>query len=162
MCEVTIHMADGYARAIGAVGVCAATTVPGASDFVTGLYTAQMDSIPILAITGQNVTAQLGRGAFQVSVLYGRVVRCGHVQYSRRRSVMSDLKGKAPTILKEFIGIVHRGKIFCFFLRRLQFEVPSAGALACWLHMGAKEQQILQTLMPSHGPRATLIECLRR
>jgi len=54
-----------YARAINTVGVCAATSGPGASNFVTGLYTAQVDSIPILAITGQNVRAQLGREAFQ-------------------------------------------------------------------------------------------------
>lgn len=63
--EGAIHMADGYARSIGTVGVCAATSGPGASNFVTGLYTAQVDSIPILAITGQNVKAQLGREAFQ-------------------------------------------------------------------------------------------------
>ena len=63
--EGAIHMADGYARAINTVGVCAATSGPGASNFVTGLYTAQVDSIPILAITGQNVRAQLGREAFQ-------------------------------------------------------------------------------------------------
>jgi tartronate-semialdehyde synthase len=47
------------------VGVCSATSGPGASNFVTGLYTAQVDSIPILAITGQNVKAQLDREAFQ-------------------------------------------------------------------------------------------------
>jgi len=63
--EGAIHMADGYARAINTVGVCAATSGPGASNFVTGLYTAQVDSIPVLAITGQNVRAQLGREAFQ-------------------------------------------------------------------------------------------------
>jgi tartronate-semialdehyde synthase len=63
--ESAIHMADGYARALGTVGVCAATSGPGASNFVTGLYTAQVDSIPILAITGQNVRAQLDREAFQ-------------------------------------------------------------------------------------------------
>ncbi len=63
--EGAIHMADGYARAIGTVGVCAATSGPGASNFVTGLYTAQVDSIPLLAITGQNVKAQLNREAFQ-------------------------------------------------------------------------------------------------
>ena len=63
--ESAIHMADGYARAIGEVGVCAATSGPGASNFVTGLYTAQVDSIPVLAITGQNVRAQLEREAFQ-------------------------------------------------------------------------------------------------
>jgi tartronate-semialdehyde synthase len=63
--EGAIHMADGYARAVGQVGVCASTSGPGASNFVTGLYTAQVDSIPVLAITGQNVKAQLGREAFQ-------------------------------------------------------------------------------------------------
>jgi len=63
--ESAIHMADGYARSIGTVGVCAATSGPGASNFVTGLYTAQVDSIPLLAITGQNVRAQLDREAFQ-------------------------------------------------------------------------------------------------
>lgn len=63
--ESAIHMADGYARAIGTVGLCAATSGPGASNFVTGLYTAQVDSIPILAITGQNVRSQLDREAFQ-------------------------------------------------------------------------------------------------
>jgi tartronate-semialdehyde synthase len=63
--EGAIHMADGYARAVNAIGVCVSTSGPGASNFVTGLYTAQVDSIPILAITGQNVRAQLGREAFQ-------------------------------------------------------------------------------------------------
>ena len=63
--EGAIHMADGYARAIGTVGVCAATSGPGASNFITGLYTAQVDSIPLLALTGQNVRSQLGREAFQ-------------------------------------------------------------------------------------------------
>lgn len=72
--ESAIHMADGYARAIGTVGVCAATSGPGASNFVTGLYTAQADSIPILAITGQNVRAQLDREAFQ-AVNIAEIVR---------------------------------------------------------------------------------------
>ena len=63
--ESAIHMADGYARALNTVGVCAATSGPGASNFVTGLYTAQVDSIPLLALTGQNVRAQLDREAFQ-------------------------------------------------------------------------------------------------
>jgi thiamine pyrophosphate-dependent acetolactate synthase large subunit-like protein len=63
--EGAIHAADGYARAIGTVGICAATSGPGASNFVTGLYTAQVDSIPLIAITGQNVRSQLGKEAFQ-------------------------------------------------------------------------------------------------
>jgi tartronate-semialdehyde synthase len=64
--EGAIHMADGYARAINTVGVCVATSGPGASNFVTGLYTAQADSIPILAITGQNVRAQLAGSLWAV------------------------------------------------------------------------------------------------
>ena len=59
------HAADGYARASGKVGVCIATSGPGATNLVTGLATAFMDSIPVVAITGQVDTALLGRDAFQ-------------------------------------------------------------------------------------------------
>ncbi len=59
------HAADGYARASGKVGVCIATSGPGATNLVTGLGTAFMDSIPVVAITGQVDTALLGRDAFQ-------------------------------------------------------------------------------------------------
>jgi len=59
------HMADGYARASGAVGVCMATSGPGATNLVTGLATAMLDSIPIVAITGQVSSKVLGSDAFQ-------------------------------------------------------------------------------------------------
>ncbi len=59
------HAADGYARASGKVGVCVATSGPGATNLVTGIATAFMDSIPIVAITGQVDTSLLGRDAFQ-------------------------------------------------------------------------------------------------
>nr|WP_199883727.1 biosynthetic-type acetolactate synthase large subunit [Massilibacillus massiliensis] len=59
------HAADGYARASGKVGVCMATSGPGATNLVTGLATAFMDSVPVVAITGQVETALLGRDAFQ-------------------------------------------------------------------------------------------------
>ena len=59
------HAADGYARASGKVGVCIATSGPGATNLVTGLATAFMDSIPVVAITGQVDTKSLGRDAFQ-------------------------------------------------------------------------------------------------
>lgn len=59
------HAADGYARATGKVGVCMATSGPGATNLVTGIATAFMDSIPIVAITGQVDTNLLGRDAFQ-------------------------------------------------------------------------------------------------
>jgi acetolactate synthase I/II/III large subunit len=59
------HMADGYARASGRVGVCMATSGPGATNLVTGLATAMLDSIPIIAITGQVSSKVLGSDAFQ-------------------------------------------------------------------------------------------------
>ena len=59
------HAADGYARATGRVGVCIATSGPGATNLVTGLATAYMDSIPMVAVTGQVDIAMLGRDAFQ-------------------------------------------------------------------------------------------------
>lgn len=60
-----IHAADGYARASGNVGVCIATSGPGATNIVTGLATAYLDSIPVVAITGQVGVNMLGRDSFQ-------------------------------------------------------------------------------------------------
>lgn len=59
------HMADGYARVTGKVGVCLATSGPGATNLVTGIATAYMDSSPILAITGQVPSTMIGNDAFQ-------------------------------------------------------------------------------------------------
>ncbi len=59
------HMADGYARATGKVGVCLATSGPGATNLVTGIATAYMDSIPMVALTGQVRTSVIGNDAFQ-------------------------------------------------------------------------------------------------
>ena len=59
------HAADGYTRATGKVGVCLATSGPGATNLVTGIATAYMDSIPIIAITGQVPTSLLGKDSFQ-------------------------------------------------------------------------------------------------
>ncbi|NLH98625.1 MAG: biosynthetic-type acetolactate synthase large subunit [Chthonomonadales bacterium] len=65
------HMADGYARATGGVGVCLATSGPGATNLVTGLATAYMDSIPVVAITGQVRTHAIGKDAFQEADITG-------------------------------------------------------------------------------------------
>jgi len=65
------HMADGYARACGKPGVVFATSGPGALNLVTGLCTAYMDSVPMVAITGQVNSAQVGRDAFQESDVIG-------------------------------------------------------------------------------------------
>ncbi|WP_295236802.1 biosynthetic-type acetolactate synthase large subunit [Veillonella sp.] len=65
------HEADGYARATGKCGVCLATSGPGATNLVTGLMTAHMDSVPVLAITGQVGRSLLGKDAFQESDIVG-------------------------------------------------------------------------------------------
>ncbi len=65
------HAADGYARATGKVGVCIATSGPGATNLVTGIATAYMDSIPIVAITGQVKTSLIGNDAFQEADVTG-------------------------------------------------------------------------------------------
>jgi acetolactate synthase-1/2/3 large subunit len=59
------HMADGYARSTGRVGVCVATSGPGATNLITGLATAYMDSVPVVAITGQVLRSSIGRDWFQ-------------------------------------------------------------------------------------------------
>ena len=63
--QAAVHAADGYARATGKVGVCIATSGPGATNTVTGLATARFDSIPIVCITGQVIRSLIGNDAFQ-------------------------------------------------------------------------------------------------
>jgi acetolactate synthase-1/2/3 large subunit len=65
------HAADGYARASGKVGVCIATSGPGATNLVTGLATAMMDSVPVIAITGQVPRGAIGKDAFQETDITG-------------------------------------------------------------------------------------------
>ncbi len=65
------HAADGYARATGKVGVCFATSGPGATNLVTGIATAHMDSIPMVVITGQVARAAIGTDAFQETDIFG-------------------------------------------------------------------------------------------
>lgn len=65
------HAADGYARATGLVGVCFGTSGPGATNLVTGIATAQMDSIPMVVITGQVPRSAIGTDAFQETDIYG-------------------------------------------------------------------------------------------
>jgi len=69
--QAAAHAADGYARATGKVGVCIATSGPGATNLVTGIATAYMDSAPMLAITGQVATPLIGKDAFQETDITG-------------------------------------------------------------------------------------------
>lgn len=98
------HMADGFARATGDVGVCIATSGPGATNLVTGLATAQMDSVPIVAITGQVPTNLLGTDAFQESDVVGVTQPvCKH------NYLVTDVN-ELPLILKEAFYIAREGR----------------------------------------------------
>jgi len=102
--QCAAHMADGYARATGKVGVCIATSGPGATNLVTGLATAQMDSIPVVAITGQVPTNLLGTDAFQESDVVG--VTSPVCKHNYLVTDVNDL----PLILKEAFYVARSGR----------------------------------------------------
>ena len=98
------HEADGYARVSGKVGVCLATSGPGATNLVTGIMTAHMDSVPILAITGQVSSSLLGKDAFQESDIVGITLPITKMNYLVQN--IEDL----PRILKEAYYISSTGR----------------------------------------------------
>jgi acetolactate synthase-1/2/3 large subunit len=91
------HMADAYARATGKVGVVVATSGPGACNLVTGLATAMMDSIPIVALTGQVRTELIGNDAFQEADTTG-ITR----PVTKHNCIVKDIKDLARTIREAF------------------------------------------------------------
>jgi acetolactate synthase-1/2/3 large subunit len=79
--QAAVHMADGYARATGKVGVCLVTSGPGATNTVTGLATAYMDSIPVVVLCGQVPTPLIGNDAFQEADILGITRSCTKHNY---------------------------------------------------------------------------------
>ncbi|MEM1238775.1 MAG: biosynthetic-type acetolactate synthase large subunit [Cyanobacteria bacterium P01_H01_bin.26] len=94
--QAASHAADGYARATGQVGVCVATSGPGATNLVTGIATAQMDSVPMVAITGQVARGAIGSDAFQETDIFGitlPIVKHSYVVRDPRQ--MADIVAEA-------------------------------------------------------------------
>ena len=91
------HAADGYARATGKVGVCMATSGPGATNLVTGIATAYMDSVPVVAITANVGTPLLGRDSFQEVDIAGVVM-----PITKHSFIVKDIKTLADTIRRAF------------------------------------------------------------
>lgn len=102
--QVAAHIADGYARATGRVGVCMATSGPGATNLVTGLANAYMDSIPIVAITGQVVRPAIGTDAFQEADITG--ISLPVVKHSYLIKDPKDI----PRVIKEAFYIASSGR----------------------------------------------------
>ncbi len=102
--QAAAHAADGYARATGRVGVCIATSGPGATNLTTGIATANMDSIPVIAITGQVKTHLIGNDAFQEADTTG-ITR----SITKHNYLVKDIRDLARTI-KEAFYIARTGR----------------------------------------------------
>lgn len=98
------HEADGYARASGRIGVCLATSGPGATNLVTGIMTAHMDSVPMIAITGQISRPLLGKDTFQESDIFGITLPITKMNY-----MVTDIR-ELPQIIKEAYHIATTGR----------------------------------------------------
>jgi acetolactate synthase I/II/III large subunit len=99
-----VFAAEGYARATGKVGVCMATSGPGATNLVTGIADAFMDSIPIVAITGQVPQAMIGKGAFQETDFFGMTLPV--VKHSYLITDVNDI----PRVINEAFHIASSGR----------------------------------------------------
>lgn len=124
--QAAAHAADGYARSTGKVGVCLATSGPGATNLVTGLATAYMDSVPVVAFTGQVDTKSIGKDAFQEADIRGITM-----PITKHNYLVTDIKDLARTI-KEAFYIARTGRPGPVLIDmpvdvladRLEFEYP--------------------------------------
>ena len=102
--EGASHAAEGYARVSGKVGICCGTSGPAGTNMVTGLYNAKVDSIPLIAITGQNVRAQLGKDAFQ-AVDIAEIVK----PVTKKSYCVKEAE-QLPWVFREAFRIVQEGR----------------------------------------------------
>ena len=102
--QAAAHAADGYARATGKTGVCVSTSGPGATNLVTGIATAYMDSVPIVALTGQVPTSMIGNDAFQEADITGITQ-----PITKHNYLVQDAK-ELPRIVKEAFHIASTGR----------------------------------------------------
>ncbi|MDP8212948.1 MAG: thiamine pyrophosphate-binding protein, partial [Candidatus Zapsychrus exili] len=98
------HMADGYARATGKPGVVVVTSGPGATNTLTGIMTANMDSVPMIVITGQTISPSLGKDAFQEADMFGMSMPAVKHSYLIRKT------NNIPRIVKEAFHITNTGR----------------------------------------------------
>lgn len=98
------HMADGYARVTGKPGVVLVTSGPGATNTITGIMTAHMDSVPMVVITGQTISSMLGKDAFQEADVFGLTMPVVKHSYMIKNS--NDI----PRVVKEAFHIARTGR----------------------------------------------------
>lgn len=144
------HAADGYARATGKVGVCFATSGPGATNLVTGIATAYMDSIPVVAITCNVATNLIGRDSFQ------EVDICGiTMPITKHNFQVKSVEDLAPTIRKAFkIAISGRkGPVL--------IDIPKDITAAVCEYSPEPKQEPSEPVKPHEGCTERAIELIR-
>ncbi len=102
--QAAAHAADGYARATGKVGVCMSTSGPGATNLVTGIATAHMDSSPLVAVTGQVASSTLGTDAFQEADVTGITM-----PITKHNYLLTEVEDM-PRVIKEAFHIARTGR----------------------------------------------------
>ncbi len=102
--EAVVHAADGYFRASGRLSAAICTSGPGATNFITGLYTAQIDSIPLIAITGQSLSSLMGKEAFQC------VDICAIAKSVVKAAWFISDANKLPEIMAEAFKVAREGR----------------------------------------------------
>ena len=102
--QAATHAADGFARATGKPGVCLVTSGPGATNLLTGIATAQADSAPMVAVTGQVPVAMIGKDAFQESDIIGMANPA--LKYSYQPRTPEEI----PTMVKQGFYIAETGR----------------------------------------------------
>ncbi|HHX66138.1 MAG TPA: biosynthetic-type acetolactate synthase large subunit [Chloroflexi bacterium] len=158
--QAAAHAADGYARATGRVGVCLATSGPGATNLVTGIATAQMDSSPIVAITGQVPSSMLGIDSFQEVDITGITM-----PITKHNYLITDVNDLAWAV-KEAFYIARSGRpgpVLIDIARNAQiaetnFEYPTEINLPGYKpHLHGNMRQVRQAAEMINGARRPLI-----
>ena len=146
-----IHAADGYARATGKTGVCIATSGPGATNIVTGLATAYLDSVPIVVVTGQVATHMIGRDSFQ------EVDVVGVTMPVTKHNVLVTQPEELIAALREAFALAREGRPGPVLV-----DVPSDLQLADveWYEPETSPEPVLQVAEPAEVARAA--EALRQ
>ncbi len=143
--QCAAHAADGYARATGKVGVCMATSGPGATNLITGIANAYMDSVPLVAFTGQVPRSMIGNDAFQEADIKGITMPI------TKHSYLVQDASEIPKIIKEAFYIASTGRPGPVLIDlpkdattdELEFDYPSEVALRGYKpKLKGNEQQI--------------------
>ena len=116
-----VHAADGYARVTGRTGVCFATSGPGVCNMVTGIATANMDSIPLVIISGQVATPLIGRDSFQEADISGITT-----PITKHNYLVKNVK-ELPRVIKELFTLLPRdGPVRSLsILPKMSFDLPT-------------------------------------